>query len=193
MEVGILGGSFNPVHVGHTMLASYLAQWTSLDQVWLVLSPLNPLKSPEGLASDTHRLNMLRIALGHGGGAVMPCDVELSMPVPSYTIDTLRRLRDLHPDKKFRLIIGGDNWAIMDRWREPEAIIREFGIIIYPRPGFDVDAGSLPTNVELVDAPVCSLSSTLVREAVAAGRDVNFFVNSGVYDYIRQHDLYNVK
>lgn len=190
MKIGILGGSFNPVHIGHTMLASYLAQWTDLDQVWLVLSPLNPLKNAGDLAPDRQRFDMLRLA-AEGSDCVVPCDVELSMPVPSYTIDTLQTLRRMYPDDDFCLIVGSDNWAVMDRWRDPQTIIREFGIMIYPRPGYDVDSRSLPPNVELVHAPVCSLSSTMIRDAIASGRDVNYFVHPRVYEYIRQHKLYN--
>ena len=192
MEIGILGGSFNPVHIGHTMLASYMAQWTSLDQVWLMLSPLNPLKSGARLAPDVQRLEMLRMALD-GSDMVVPCDVELSMPGPSYTIDTLRTLRNMYPDYRFRLIIGSDNWTIIDRWRQPEAIISEFGIMIYPRPGYMVDVRSLPANVELIPAPVCSLSSTMIRDAISTGKDVHYFLPPGVYDYIKQNKLYNIQ
>lgn len=173
------------------MVASYIAQWCGLDEVWLMLSPLNPLKSDAGLLPDAVRLDMLRIAAG-GSESVRVSDFELSMPRPSYTVDTMRALRHAYPDCDFRLIIGSDNWSIFDRWRDPDVLLRDFGVIVYPRPGYPV-SDIMPQGAESVDAPVCSLSSTMIREAVAQGHDVTFFLPHGVYDYIRSNHLYNYK
>ena len=112
-NVGILGGSFNPVHFGHTMLASYLSQYTMLDEVWLLLSPRNPLKDSSILVNDAHRLAMLKIATD-SMAKVEVCDIELSLPRPSYTINTLKVLSQRYPQHSFRLIIGSDNWLIFD-------------------------------------------------------------------------------
>lgn len=190
-HIGIFGGSFNPVHAGHMMVASYIAQWSDLDEVWLMLSPLNPLKSEDGMLPDVIRLDMLRLAAGESD-MVKISDFELSMPRPSYTVDTMRALRRAYPDCHFRLIIGSDNWMVFDRWREPDELLRDYGVIIYPRPGYPV-TDSLPAGAEVVDAPVCSLSSTMIRRAVADGRDVTFFLPHGVYDYIRHNRLYDYK
>ena len=186
--VGILGGSFNPVHHGHLMLASYLAQWGVVDEVWLTLSPRNPLKAAEALEPDTVRLNMLTLAL-KGEKNLDLCDIELSMPKPSYTINTLDVLSDRYPDLDFRLIIGSDNWAIFDRWRDHQRILDQYGVIVYPRPGYPVDPDPVD-GMTLIDAPTINISSTFVRKAVAAGRSVRYFVPDSVAQYIAAHKLY---
>ncbi len=186
--VGILGGSFNPVHHGHLMLASYLAQWGVVDEVWLTLSPRNPLKAAEALQPDIVRLNMLTLAL-KGEKNLDLCDIELSMPKPSYTINTLDVLADRYPDLDFRLIIGSDNWAIFDRWRDHQRILDQYGVIVYPRPGYPVDPDPVD-GMTLIDAPTINISSTFVRKAVATGRSVRYFVPDSVAQYIAAHKLY---
>lgn len=186
--VGILGGSFNPVHIGHLMLASYLSQWGYVDKVWLTLSPRNPLKDPGALLADSKRLTMLNIAI-KGDPDIDVCDIELSMPTPSYTINTLDLLASRYPDKKFRLIIGSDNWAIFDRWRDYQRILDEYGVIVYPRPGYPI-ADRLVDGMQVVDAPLVDISSTFIRKAIARGRNINHFVPAGVGKYIAEHKLY---
>ncbi|MGN0210137.1 MAG: nicotinate (nicotinamide) nucleotide adenylyltransferase [Muribaculaceae bacterium] len=186
--VGILGGSFNPVHHGHLMLASYLVQWGVVDEVWLTLSPRNPLKAAEALQPDTLRLNMLTLAL-KGEKNIDLCDIELSMPRPSYTINTLDVLSKKYPQKDFRLIIGSDNWAIFERWRDYQRILDEYGVIVYPRPGYPVDSRPVD-GMTLIEAPTINISSTFVRKAVAAGRSVRYFVPDSVAQYIAANKLY---
>lgn len=186
--IGILGGSFNPVHVGHMILASYLSQWGYVDEVWLTLSPRNPLKDPSELIPDLRRLAMLNIAV-KGSDNIDICDIELSMPRPSYTIRTLELLRERNPDKKFKLIIGSDNWRNFDRWREPQKILDEFGVIVYLRPGYPV-AKSNVEGLEIANAPLLDISSTFVRQAISRGRDMNYFLPAGVYKYIKDNKLY---
>lgn len=187
--IGILGGSFNPVHIGHMMLASYLVQFTSLDAVWLTLSPLNPLKATSlELIPDIQRLKMLSIAARDAAG-IEVCDIELSMPRPSYTINTLDYLKRRYPRRRFKLIIGSDNWRIFDRWRDHERILRDYGVIVYPRPGYPV-SDLYEEGMVYVDAPQFNMSSTFVRAAIAKGADMNFFLPDGVYDYIKQNNLY---
>lgn len=187
-QIGVFGGSFNPVHCGHTMLASWLAQFTQLQQVWMLLSPENPLKV-HGAAGETHRMNMLRMAIGNDP-LLKPCDIELHLPRPSYTIHTLRELRQLYPQYRFRLIIGSDNWQIFDQWRDHDELLRDFTPIIYPRPGYDIDPTTLPPGVTLVNAPVVDVSSTMIRQAIADGKNMNHFLPAGVYTYIKSHNLY---
>lgn len=185
-----MGGSFNPVHIGHILLADYIAQFTDIDKVWLMLSPQNPLKRDNPAAvSDRHRLEMLAMAC-LTSPRLEPTDIELSMPRPSYTIDSLTRLQSLHPDCRFRLIIGSDNWQVFDRWRCHEEIIRRFSPIIYPRPGSEIEPADLPADVSLVDAPTFDISSTFIRNAIAAGHDMDLFLPAGVGPYINQHNLY---
>lgn len=186
--VGILGGSFNPVHVGHMILASFLAQWGYVDEVWLTLSPRNPLKDPGELLPDMKRLSMLSIA-AKGARYVDTCDIELTMPRPSYTINTLDLLRERYPDMRFKVIIGSDNWRIFDQWRDSKRILDEYGVLVYLRPGYPVERRHVD-GLEVVDAPMVHLSSTFVREAIRRGRDMTYFLPAGVYKYIVDNKLY---
>ena len=192
MTIGILGGSFNPVHIGHLMLASYLQQFAGLDEVWLTLSPLNPLTvGSDELIPDITRLKMLEIATEKAEGLNV-CDYELTMPKPSYTINTLRYLAKRYPRHTFKLIIGSDNWKIFDQWKDHEAILSDFGVIVYPRPGYPV--GTIyEDGVDVVNAPMADLSSTFLRKAIAKGKDMNYFLPHGVFDYIKQNNLYGAK
>lgn len=193
IRVGLLGGSFNPIHIGHMIVASYVAQYGPVDEVWFVLSPCNPLKDPSSLAPDRARLEMLRIALRPSSGTILKVsDIELSLPRPSYTIDTLRVLSEKYPDLRFVWITGSDSLSQLHRWKEWEKITRDFGIIIYPRPGYKVEA-PLPEGVTIVEAPQIEISSTLIRDAIAHGKDMTYFLPDGVDAYIHSHDLYTSK
>lgn len=186
--VGILGGSFNPVHIGHMMLASYLVQYTPLDSVWMTLSPRNPLKQSDALIPDVQRLAMLELATKNADGIGI-CDIELSMPRPSYTINTLDLLKRRYPQKEFRLVIGSDNWLIFEQWHDYERILSDYGVMVYPRPGYPV-SNIYVDGMEVVNAPVFNVSSTFVRNAIAKGKDMNFFLPHGVYKYILAKKLY---
>lgn len=187
--IGILGGTFNPVHIGHIILATYLRQWNYVDRVWMMLSPLNPLKNGQDILPDDIRMDMLRIATADTPD-IEPCDIELSLPRPSYTIDTLRTLSQRFPDKHFRLIIGSDNALIFDKWRDYRSILDRYDVIVYPRPGYPVDTAALYPQMQAVDAPIVEISSTMIREAVAAGRNIEPMLPPGVYKYISEHQLY---
>lgn len=186
--VGLLGGSFDPVHVGHLMVASFVAQEAGLDEVWLSLSPSNPLKTERLAAPDADRLAMLSLATppGHNLKAV---DFELSLPRPSFTSRYLDHLTRQFPDIDFKLIIGSDNWLIFDRWKDSEHILDRYGVIVYPRPGYPLDAID-DSRATLVKAPTVDISSTFIRNAISQGLDMNFFLPPGVYNYIKTHNLY---
>lgn len=189
MKIGIFSGSFDPIHIGHAMVANYLSQFCGLDRVWLMPSPLNPLKQDRPPISDRHRLEMCRIVAARCAG-VEASDFEFSMPLPSYTWRTLTRLREEYPQHEFSLVIGSDNWLTFDRWRNWQEILDSFGIIIYPRPGYPVE-GELPPNVRLLgDAPQALVSSTFVRGAIADGKNVNYFLAPEVAEYINKFRLY---
>lgn len=186
--IGILGGSFNPVHIGHLILAQFMTQWKYVDKVWLTLSPQNPLKDSADMIPDLKRLAMISLAL-KGATDIDVCDIELSMPRPSYTIDTLDLLKNRYRNKRFKLIIGSDNWRIFDKWRDHERILDEYGVIVYPRPGYPIDSVYVD-GLEVVEAPQLMISSTFIRKAIARGKDVSYFVPQGVYKYIRDNKLY---
>lgn len=189
-RIGIFGGSFNPVHIGHIRLARYLRTCDLVDEVWLTLSPQNPLKDAETLISDEHRLAMLRLATT-GISEIVVCDIELSMPRPSYTINTLELLSSRCPDCQFKLIIGSDNWLRFEQWREARRIIAEYGVIVYPRPGYEIEKPILTRNVELVAAPMTDISSTQLRRAIAHGELVDDYMPQSVIQYINDNKLYN--
>lgn len=189
--IGLLGGSFNPVHSGHVMLASYLAQWGYVDKVWLTLSPRNPLKDPRRLLPDMKRLHMLSLAT-KGSTDIDICDIELTMPRPSYTINTLDLLSERFPERRFKLVIGSDNWRIFEQWREHQRILDQYGVIIYPRPGYPI-LNPNADGIEVVSAPMIDLSSTFIREAAAAGKDLTYFLPQNVWKYIRDNGLYGAR
>lgn len=186
--VGIFGGSFNPVHRGHIMLAQYLSQHSHLDEVWLTLSPQNPLKVSNELLDDNHRLSMLQLATD-GIDGVEVCDIELSMPRPSYTINTLERLSQEYPQYQFNIVIGGDNWNLFDKWKDYSRIINEYGVVVYPRPGYELNPNG-DANVVFVDAPLVDVSSTEIRNYIANGKDVEELLPQGVWEYIKANNLY---
>lgn len=191
-HIGVYGGSFNPVHIGHTALASYIVQSGLVHEVWMMVSPLNPLKSDSHDVADARaRVDMLELAL-HGATGLRCDTTELTLPLPTYTIRTLRHLRATHPDCRFTLIIGADNLEVFHRWREADAIIREFGLLVYPRPGHRLPS-PLPEGVAAVEgAPLTDISSTFIRRAVAHGMDIRYWVPQGVARYIETNKLYNI-
>lgn len=191
MNIIVFPGSFNPIHTGHAMLASYLAQFYSgADEVWLSVTPENPLKPLAGGASDANRVAMARLGV-HGIPGVKVTDIEFSMPQPSYTHSLLCALAERWPEHHFTLLIGSDNWQIFDRWVNSELILWNFGVKIFQRPGYPVDAATLPKGAELLEGtPQIELSSTFVREALGEGKDMNYFLPMAVYKYVRDKSLY---
>lgn len=188
MVIGVFGGSFNPVHAGHISLAREVVARKLADKVMMVMSPLNPLKeNPASLIDDDLRMEMLRIAcLPYP--ELEASDIELSMPRPSYTIDTLRRLAGSNPGDSFRLVIGADNWECFDRWKDYREILRDFHPIVYPREGCAMpgeDSQATPMWADLL--PV---SSTMIRQRLITGEPVNNLLPPAVLDYIRANGLY---
>ena len=191
-RIGIFGGSFNPIHNGHAIIASYIMQHGGLDQLWLMVSPQNPLKQPHEMAGELHRLRMTEM-VSHRIDGVETSAVEFTMPRPSYTIDTLHALQDKFPDDEFWLVIGADNWAIWDRWRSHDEIIQQFHVLIYPRLGYEVSIpDTLTDRVRVVNAPIIELSSTTVRDLLSHGQSIAFYVPADVEQYIVKHQLYTL-
>ena len=155
MRIGIFGGSFDPIHIGHAIIAHHIITSGAVDRLWLMVSPVNPLKAGnERHVTDADRLRMVEMVTRTLDG-VETSAFEFSMPLPSYTIDTLNALQEKFPDDEFYLVIGADNWAVFDRWRNNEEILAKYHIIIYPRLGYDVTIpDELKNRVELVDAPI---------------------------------------
>lgn len=182
--VALLGGSFCPVHSGHIMVASYLAQFVdAIDEVWIVPAASNPLKKDAYALTDAQRLRLLEIAV-EGYRRIRVCDVEMNMPRPSYTVNTLRRLEADFPDCRFMWAMGSDNWQTVDRWYRWEEIVSR-GVVVYPRPGYEIDAKSIPQGSIYVEAPRIELSSTFIRRGIAEGRDMRAFLPAGVWSLLK--------
>ena len=175
IRTGIFGGSFNPIHNGHISLALQLKERAGLDEVWLMVSPQNPLKQSGDLLADDLRLHMARLAV-EGVEDITVSDYEMHLPRPSYTWNTLEALSTDYPERQFVLMIGGDNWAIFDRWYHADDIRRKYEIIVYTRT---------PGEPGFID-----LSSTAVRERIRQGRSIRSMVPRAVADFIKQHGLY---
>ena len=189
MKIGIYSGSFNPIHRGHTALAAYLLRHAGVDEVWLVVSPHNPLKAAETLLSDRDRLQMARLAAEDCPQLVVS-DVEFSLPKPSYTVQTLAYLSEKYPEHDFTLMIGADNLAVFDKWKEYSALLRSYRIVVYPRRGFDVDSEAYPQVEYLAGAPLFDVSSTEIRAKIRAGSDVSAFLAPQVHRYLRSLETY---
>ncbi len=192
MRIGIYGGSFNPIHKGHTELAASIVQQGLVDELWLLVSPLNPLKQGEtsDIAEYEHRLSMARLATEDIEG-VKVSDFEKNLPLPSYTITTLGELHKAYPEHEFVLVIGADNWERFPRWYHAQEIIDTYSILIYRRPGCEMDETLLPPSVQVVDTPLYDISSTEIRESVKKGRMPLKWVDRKVATYIRVHHLYS--
>ncbi len=183
-KIGIFSGSFNPIHIGHLALANYLCEYEGLDEIWFMVSPQNPLKTQDELWSDELRLQLVGLSISDYP-RFQVSDFECHLPRPSYSVHTLEKLREAYPEREFHFIIGSDNWARFDRWYQSERIIKENQIIIYPRPGFPVNEEELPETVRLVHSPVFEISSTFIREALDAGKDVRYFLHPKVWEAIK--------
>lgn len=191
MRIGIYGGSFNPIHKGHTELAASIVQQGLVEELWMLVSPLNPLKQEvaDNMAEYEHRLNMARLATEELKG-VRVSDFERGLPVPSYTIATLDALGKAYPQHEFVLVIGADNWKHFPQWYHAEEIIEKYSILIYRRPGCEVDEKALPPSVRMVTAPLYDISSTEIRVSVQQGRMMRRWLDVRVAQYIRKHGLY---
>lgn len=192
MTIGIFGGSFDPIHKGHTQLAQYIVDSGLCDEVLLMVSPLNPLKTGHPPVSFEERLKMARIAVENCKG-VRPSDFEKDLPLPSFTYRTLEALRERYPGEKFRLIIGSDNWKIFGSWRNSDDIVKNYDPIIYPRPGYEINGDALPDNITLLrGAPLKDVSSTLLREALSqTDAEKPEMIDRRVWEYAKSRKLYN--
>ena len=183
-KTGIFGGSYNPIHIGHLALANYLCEYGDLDEVWFMVSPQNPFKAHSSdLWDDQLRLNLVRLAVEEYP-KFHASDLEFHLPKPSYMVNTLQKLRETHPDREFTLIIGADNWVSFPRWKDANIIMANHPLIIYPRPGHEIDESVLPTNVRLVNTPLLEVSSTFIRKSLAQGKDVRYFLHPKVWERI---------
>lgn len=185
MQIGLFFGTFNPVHIGHMIIANYMAYFTDLDEVWFIVSPQNPFKDKSKLLSEYDRLHLVDIAINKES-KLRSSDIEFSLPKPSYTVNTLTYLKDRYPDKKFTLIMGADNLYSLHKWQNYEYILKNHKIYLYNRPNYDKEKQQI-SNLSAVtsfDVPLLNISSTFIRHAIKDGKNVAYFLPNGVFEYI---------
>ena len=187
--MGLFFGSFNPVHVGHMIIANYMATQTDLEEVWMVVSPHNPLKPKKTLARDHDRLHLVRLAIGDNP-RLKASDVEFGLPQPSYTVDTLSYLKEKYPNRQFALIMGGDNLATLHKWKNYELLLRDHEIFVYQRPSHDLGELQQHPSIKIVEAPLMQISASYIRRCLKAGQSVQYLVPDAVYRYLEEVAIY---
>lgn len=189
MKVALFFGSFNPVHIGHLAIANYIVEFVTVDQLWFVLSPQNPLKPKSTLLPDYQRLEILNRAI-EDFPKFQVSAIEFNLPKPSYTIDTLTYLKEKFPEHSFSLVMGADNLATINKWKNYELLLKNFKIIVYPRPNITFNKFFQEKNVELIDAPLMEISSSFIRNAIKGQKDVRYFLPQKAYEYIDEMNFY---
>lgn len=188
MKIGLYFGSFNPVHIGHLIIANHVANNTDLKQVWFVVSPQNPFKLSSSLLDEYNRLHMIKSAID-GENNLRASSVEFKLPKPSYTVDTLAYLAEKHPEHEFVIIMGSDSFQNLEKWKNYSVIVKHYPIYIYRRPGFDV-GDNLGARIVLLDAPLLEISSTRIREMVKEKKSIRFLVPDIVMEEISANGYY---
>lgn len=198
MKIGLFFGTFNPVHVGHLVIANYMAQYTDLDQVWLVVTPQNPLKQKSTLLPDFHRLMLVKEAIDENP-RLKASDVEFTLKKPNYTIHTLTHLMEQYPKHEFALILGEDNLRTLDKWFNYEQILEKHKLYVYPRTLTDAERASDSKSsnfqshknvVFCADVPMMNISSTFIRNAIKHGKDVSYLLTEPVNKYVEEMNFY---
>lgn len=188
-KTGLYFGSFNPIHIGHLIIAEYLVEHSDLDELWFVVSPQNPLKKKGSLLDDRQRLHLVNLAI-EDDIRFKACDVEFSLPKPSYTSFTLQVLREQYPNREFCLIMGEDNLQSFKKWFNYEFILENYQLYVYPRPNYDGGELKAHPNVHLVDAPLMELSSTMIRQNLKEKKSVRFMLPEKVFRCIDESGFY---
>ena len=196
-NIGLYFGTFNPIHVGHLIIANYMADYTTLDEVWLVVSPQNPLKKKESLLADYHRLSLVRIAVEENI-KLKASNEEFNLPIPSYTINTLTYLKEKYKKSNFHLIMGEDNLRSFHKWKNHQLIVENHKIFVYPRvlteQEIEEKQNNTPNfnhkNIVKCQAPIMKISSSFIRNAIKSKKDVRYLLTENVYKYVDEMNFY---
>lgn len=190
MKIGLFFGTFNPIHVGHMVIANYMVEFTDLEQVWMVVTPQNPFKQKQSMLKDYDRLHLVNLAIGEDS-KIKSSNIEFDLPQPNYTVDTLTYLKEKHNEHEFALIMGADNLNSFKRWKNHENILENHELYVYPRVDSN-DGGELKhhSKVNYVEAPIISISSSFIRKAIKAQKDVRHYMPNEVSNYVDEMNFY---
>jgi len=191
MKIGLYFGTFNPIHIGHLIIANHMAEYSDLDQIWMVVTPHNPLKKKSTLLDDYHRLQMVHLAT-EDFPKIKPSDIEFKLLQPNYTVNTLAHLQEKHPNYEFSLIMGEDNLKSFHKWKNYEVILAHHEIYVYPRLSSEEDLLKLKNHpkIHFVDAPIVEISSTFIRDNIKNGKNVKPLLPNKVWEYIDHNNFY---
>jgi len=190
-KVGLYFGTFNPIHIGHLAIANYLVENSELKEIWMVVTPHNPHKKKSSLLDDYQRLHMVHLATDDYE-KIKPSNIEFNLPQPSYTVNTLAHLKEKYPETDFLLIMGEDNLKSLPKWKNYNVLLEDFQIIVYPR----ISTGNIPEelidhpSIIRIDAPIMEISSTMIRNSIAQGKDMRYFLHQDVNTYIEEMGFY---
>ncbi len=191
MKIGLYFGTFNPIHVGHLIIANHMAEHSDLDQIWMVVTPHNPLKKKSTLLDDYHRLQMVHLAT-EDFPKIKPSDIEFKLPQPNYTVNTLAHLEDKYPNYEFSLIMGEDNLKSLQKWKNYEVILERHDIYVYPRISSEEENLEFNNHpkIHLIDAPVVEISATFIRDNIKKGKNIQPLLPAKVWEYIDHNNFY---
>ena len=188
-KTGLLFGSFNPIHVGHLMIAGYMYEFSDLDELWFVVTPLNPLKEQKSLLADHHRLEMVNLAI-EDDNRFRSSNIEFKLPKPSYTINTLTYLQEKYPDREFVLISGTDIFPTFRKWKNWEQLLEFYRFYVYPRPGSQDYELTRHPSVKVFNAPMVEISASFIREAIRSGKNMSYYLPEKAYKYLKEMHFY---
>ena len=188
MKIAVFFGSFNPIHIGHKVIASYLVDFTDLDKVMFVVSPQNPLKQKISLLDQYHRLQIIRAEI-EDNSKLEVSDIEFDMPKPSYTIDTLVRLKEKYPENNYSIIMGSDNLQSFHKWKNYEQILEDYSVYVYPRPGYEISGSH--KNIHVIEGvPQMEISSSFIRKSIKEGKDISYLMPEKAWIYTDEMNFY---
>jgi len=191
MKIGLYFGTFNPIHIGHLIIANHMAEYSDLEKIWMIVTPHNPLKNKKTLLDDHERLQLVNLAT-EDYPKIKPSDIEFKLPQPNYTVNTLAHLQDKFPQHEFSLIMGEDNLKSLHKWKNYEMILKNYPIYVYPRISSELENSTFRNNpnIHFIDAPIVEISSTFIRENIKNKKNVQPLLPSKVWEYIDHNNIY---